>query len=109
MTTPTVTELVRNGNHVGERRELGRYTIPEGERLIIGQRINGVVRLVDVPAGGRGRHYLIERQLEQDGHSALNAIVADYLQQAEQHRVVPMLIPIQRWLDHADTSDGRDE
>ena len=30
MTTPTVTELVRNGNRVGQRVELARYTIPAG-------------------------------------------------------------------------------
>ena len=44
MTTPTVTELVRNGNRVGKRVELARYTIPAGERVLYGQRINGVVR-----------------------------------------------------------------
>jgi hypothetical protein len=44
MTTPTVTELVRNGNRVGKRVELARYTIPAGARVLYGQRINGVVR-----------------------------------------------------------------
>ena len=28
MTTPSVTETRRNGNPVGERTELGRYTVP---------------------------------------------------------------------------------
>ena len=46
MTTPTVTELVRNGNRVGKRVELARYTIPAGERVLHGQRINGVVRFL---------------------------------------------------------------
>ena len=46
MTTPTVTELVRNGNRVGQRVELARYTIPAGERVLYGQRINGVVRFL---------------------------------------------------------------
>ena len=49
MTTPTVTELVRNGNRVGKRVELARYTVPAGERVLYGQRINGVVRVTDVP------------------------------------------------------------
>ena len=71
MTTPTVTELVRNGNRVGQRVELARYTIPAGERVLYGQRINGVVRVTDNPASGRGRAYLIERELEQDGNAAL--------------------------------------
>ena len=64
MTTPTVTEIRRNGNPVGERIELARYAVPVGERVLYGQRVNGVVRVTDVPAGGRGRAYLVERELE---------------------------------------------
>ena len=92
MTTPTVTETVRNGNHVGQRVELGRYTIPGQQRVLYGQRINGVVRVTDVPAGGRGRAYLVERELEHDGYDALKALVADYLQQAELLADVPMAV-----------------
>ena len=36
MTTPTVTEIRRNGNPVGERIELARYTVPAGERVLYG-------------------------------------------------------------------------
>jgi len=43
MTTPTVTEIRRNGNPVGERIELARYTVRVGERVLYGQRVNGVV------------------------------------------------------------------
>jgi hypothetical protein len=46
MTTPTVTEIRRNGNPVGERVELGRYTVPAGERILYGQRVDGVVRFL---------------------------------------------------------------
>jgi hypothetical protein len=46
MTTPTVTEIRRNGNPVGERTELARYTIPSGERVLHGQRVDGVVRFL---------------------------------------------------------------
>ena len=92
MSTPTVTELRRNGNPVGERVELGRYRVGSGERVIVGQRVNGVVRLSDVPAGAGGRAYLIERELEQDGYAALNALVVDYLAQAELLGDVPMAV-----------------
>ena len=34
MTTPTVTEIRRNGNPVGERIELGRYSVPADERVL---------------------------------------------------------------------------
>jgi hypothetical protein len=46
MTTATVTETVRNGNPVGERVELARYIVPAGERVIYGQRVDGVVRFL---------------------------------------------------------------
>ena len=71
----------------GERVELGRYTISAGERVIYGRRVLGVVRVVDVPAGGRGRRYIIERGLS--SMSELEAIVADYLQQAAVWDAVP--------------------
>ena len=109
MTSPTVTELVRNGNRVGERVELARYTTPAGERVVHGQRINGVVRVTDVPAEGRGRAYLVERELEQDGHAALLALVADYINQAELHGAVPMTAPAERWLAHIDDTHDTDE
>jgi len=92
MTTPTVTEIRRNGNPVGERMELARYTVPIGQRVLYGQRVNGVVRVTDVPACGRGRAYLVERELEQDGYDALKALVSDYLDQAELLEDVPMAV-----------------
>jgi hypothetical protein len=61
----------------GERVELARYQLRSGERVLYGQRINGAVAVVDVPAGERGRVYLIERHLE--SKAALDALVADYL------------------------------
>ena len=100
MTTPTVTELVRNGNRVGQRVELARYIIPGGERVLYGQRINGVVRVTDNPANGRGRAYLIERELELDGNAALQALVRDYVEQAELHGEIPMHVPLSRYLAH---------
>jgi hypothetical protein len=92
MTTPTVTEIRRNGNPVGERIELARYTVPVGERVLYGQRVNGVVRVTDVPACGHGRAYLVERELEHDGYDALQALVSDYLDQAELLEDVPMAV-----------------
>jgi len=92
MTTPTITEIRRNGNPAGERTELARYTTPSGERVLYGQRVDGVVRVTDVPAQGRGRAYLVERELEQDGYDALRALVADYVEQAGRLEDVPMAV-----------------
>jgi hypothetical protein len=74
-----------------ERVELARYAITAGERLICGQRIRGVVRLVDVAAQGRGRRYLIERELT--SMAELEAIVADYLDQAARWDAIPAAGP----------------
>src|SRR5205823_12509563 len=53
----------RANGATNERVELARYTISAGERVVYGQRVLGVVRLVDVPADGHGRRYVIERDL----------------------------------------------
>jgi hypothetical protein len=70
-----------------KRVELARYSVSAGERVIHGQRVLGVVRLVDDPAGGEGRHYVIERELTV--MAELDAIVADYLEQARLWNVIP--------------------
>jgi hypothetical protein len=75
---------------IGERTELARYGVSSGERVLYGQRINGGVRITDRPAAGDGRSYLVERELEQDGYSALKALVADYIEQAARLDAVPM-------------------
>ena len=70
-----------------DRVELARYTIAARERVIYGQRVLGVVRLVDVPGAGHGRCYLIERELTV--MAELEAIVQDYLEQAHIWDVIP--------------------
>ena len=85
-TAPTAERRGRTGDRV----ELARYTVSAGERALYGQRILGVVRVTDVPLGPDGRSYLVERELELDGHGALKALVADYLRQARLLDAVPM-------------------
>jgi hypothetical protein len=48
------------------------------------------VRITDRPAAGSGRSYLVDRELERDGYSALKALVADYLEQAKELGEIPM-------------------
>jgi hypothetical protein len=74
-----------------QRVELARYTITTGERVIYGQRVLGVVRLVDAPPGARGRRYVIERELTV--MAELEAIVTDYLQQAATWDTIPAAGP----------------
>ena len=91
MTTPNVTGNQSNSNDVGERTELGRYRTAAGvERVLYGQSVGNVVRVTDVPVDQPGRAYLVERGLEEDGYAALLALVADYLETANQLGVPPM-------------------
>jgi hypothetical protein len=85
MTATTTPRSSRRGTN--DRVELGRYTISAGERVIYGQRVLGVVRLVDHPARGRSRRYVIERELTV--MAELEAIVADYLEQATSWDTIP--------------------
>lgn len=76
----------------GERRtnppvEIARYQLSDGERVIQGQRILGVVRLIDIPASGAGRRFLIERELTCRAEVA--AVVSDYLAQAHELQAIP--------------------
>jgi hypothetical protein len=88
-----VFHVEHRGGHTGQRVELARYTVAGGdERVLYGQRVDGVVRVTDVAAHGHGRAYLVERGLEQDGYSALKALVADYLEQAGVLAAVPMAV-----------------
>jgi hypothetical protein len=78
---------------VGKRVELGFYTVNGQRRVIIGQRVNGIVRVSDIP-DGKGRAYLIERDL--DTKAELDAVVSDYLRRAANLRTVPMaVIPVE--------------
>ena len=85
---------------VGQRTELARYTVAGGERVLYGQRVDGVVRVTDRPAQPGGRSYLVERELERDGNGALDALVVDYLAQAQKLAAVPMSVaPLESWLE----------
>jgi hypothetical protein len=91
MTPPTITGNQTNPDDVGDRVELGRYRTAAGvERVLYGERVAKVVRVTDVPVESPGRAYLVERGLEEDGYAALLALVADYLETANELGVPPM-------------------
>jgi hypothetical protein len=73
--------------------ELARYSVAAGDRVLYGQRVDGVVRVTDVPRESGGRAYLVERGLEEEGpnaNAALQALIADYVCQASVLDAVPM-------------------
>ena len=91
MTTPTVTETRRAGQ-TNQPVELARYSVTgAGERVVQGQRVLGVVRLVDAPACGEGRRYVIERELTT--MAELEALVADYLRESQMWDAIPAAGP----------------
>jgi hypothetical protein len=75
---------------VGERIELARYAVSSGERVLYGQRVDGVLCVTDAPVTGHRGAFLVERGLERDGDAALSALIADYLDQARRLDQIPM-------------------
>ena len=73
----------------GKRIRMATYTADVGERQIVGQRVDGEVRLYDEPARDGGRRWVIERGVE--SKAELEAIVADYPQKAQKLGYVPMM------------------
>lgn len=72
----------------GRPQRLATYTADVGERMLVGQRVDGVVRVSDVPADGEGRSYLVEAEV--GSMAELEALVADYTQKAQKLGWVPM-------------------
>ena len=72
----------------GRPRRLASYTADVGERTLVGQRVDGAVRVSDVPADGRGRSYLVEPEIA--SMAELEALVADYQAKAKKLGYVPM-------------------
>jgi hypothetical protein len=88
--TPQTTTAAPTGT-AGERHQLARYPTPHGERTIYAQRVHGRVRVTDRPTT-TGRSYLITRHVA--SLAELNALLADYLDQASRHGDCPMHV---RW------------
>jgi hypothetical protein len=108
MSTQTIPLVRRRKPIVGERVELARYAITGATRVIYGQRVDGIVRLTDCPESGEARAYLIERELEQDGYTALKALVNDYVTYARVHDQIPMSTgPTTEAVRHEASGDAR--
>lgn len=75
----------------GERHEQARYRVPEGQRGIYAQRVEGRVALTDAPIDFDGRVLLIERHLQ--SNDELRALVADYLEQSTAARAPAVHAP----------------
>ena len=72
----------------GEPKVLARYSCDVGERIVVGQRVEGRVQLRDEAASGEGRRFLIEPHVA--SMAEIEAIVEDYLRMAKRLAYVPM-------------------
>ncbi len=66
----------------GARVPLARYATSLEQRVLVGQRVDGDVRITDEPATVQGRHYLVESELE--SKAALHALVSDYIAKSQK-------------------------
>lgn len=88
MTTTTLTPT-----NAGPRVTLATYMTEAGEeRALIGERVDGVPRVIDAPAKGQqdgGETYVVEPQIE-ESRAVLDALVTDYLEKATKLGYPPM-------------------
>jgi hypothetical protein len=67
---------------------LGRYSVPDESRVLVGRRIDNEVFIYDYPEGGNGRRYFVEKGFETK--SELAVLLADYRRQAKRLGACPM-------------------
>ncbi|HVC07039.1 MAG TPA: hypothetical protein VND98_05585 [Solirubrobacterales bacterium] len=67
---------------------LGRYTVSDKGRVLVGRRIEGQVFVYDYPRDGHGRRYFVESGFESKAELAV--LLADYRRQAERLGACPM-------------------
>jgi hypothetical protein len=72
----------------GQAIELGRYRTRDDERRLLGQRVEGRVRVTDVSSLPTARRYVVENDLSDPAELA--TVIADYLEQAAAYRDCPM-------------------
>ena len=72
----------------GPTVELGRYRIPDGERVLVGRHIDGEVVVYDYPATWEGRPWFVERGF--GSRAELAVLLADYRRQAAELGACPM-------------------
>jgi len=67
---------------------LGRYSVPDESRVLVGRRIENEVYVYDYPEGDEGRRYFVEKGFE--SKIELAVLLADYRRQSERLGACPM-------------------
>ena len=71
----------------GQRVELAHYDTDTGTRVLVGQRVDGIVHVFDEPTTN-GPSFEVEAGLE--SKAALDALLSDYLAKAKRIGYAPM-------------------
>ena len=80
--TPKANTVGKGTPHI-----LAGYRAGRQRRLIVVQRIHGLIRVGDLPAGGKGKRYLIADRLKTCGE--LNSLLQNYNSQAARQGTIP--------------------
>jgi hypothetical protein len=72
----------------GQLWEIGRYRVADEQRVLVGRRVDGVVRVFDYPRATEGRRYFVEAGFASKAELAV--LLADYRRQAERLGACPM-------------------
>lgn len=67
---------------------IGRYTVSDEARVLVGRRIEDEVFVYDYPRDSEGRRYFVESGFESKAELAV--LLADYRRQAERLGTCPM-------------------
>ena len=67
---------------------LGRYSVPDEARILVGRRIEDDVYVYDYPADDNGRRYFVEKGFESKPELAV--LIADYRRRAKRLGACPM-------------------
>ena len=67
---------------------IGRYTVAEEARVLVGRRIEGKVFVYDYPRDGQGRRYFVESGFASKAELAV--LLADYRREAKRLGTCPM-------------------
>lgn len=68
--------------------ELGRYSLSDQERVLVGRRIDGEVFVYDYPRDGHGRGFFVDSGFESKAELAV--MLADYRREAARLSACPM-------------------
>lgn len=67
---------------------LGRYSVPDESRILVGRRIENEVYVYDYSEGGEGRRYFVEKGFQSKAELAV--LIADYRRRAKRLGACPM-------------------